>query len=238
MGDRSDEDSRPQSHGADLAALLGATITVLLTITDSPGAWGLFETIIGVLLLIVLLAFFWRRRPSGKQSGSWTEWFRAWKSFRRGHVEPFLVGFALAIVMGFVVAIISAWPIQSSLFHDEGPSECRSFAVAQATTTARDLSDIDATKRSGFDSTKTPLQYLIEHTLLHGDQTVTGESVVPDTALQYAFYHQYDATVGDCLADETFEILWWVWVASFLLTLIWWYWNYIKKPTRPMSARK
>src|SRR5215470_8908664 len=58
-----EDDSRPGPHGADLAALLGATIAVLLTLTGNPGAWGPLATIIGLLLLVVLLAFFWRRRP-------------------------------------------------------------------------------------------------------------------------------------------------------------------------------
>jgi len=59
----SDRSDRPGPLGADLVALLGATIAVLLTITGSPGAWGPQSTIIGLLLLIVLLAFFWGRRP-------------------------------------------------------------------------------------------------------------------------------------------------------------------------------
>ena len=63
LGSSSDKSDRPGPYGADLAALLGVTIAVLLTITGSPGAWGPQSTIIGLLLLIVLLAFFWGRRP-------------------------------------------------------------------------------------------------------------------------------------------------------------------------------
>jgi hypothetical protein len=39
----SDKSDRPGPHGADLTALLGATIAILLTLTFGPGAWDLSQ---------------------------------------------------------------------------------------------------------------------------------------------------------------------------------------------------
>jgi hypothetical protein len=154
-------DDRPGLHGADLAALLGATVTVLLTLAFNPGAWGPIATIVGLLLFVMLLAFYWPRRPRSNQKWSWhgrlaklksvaypetrrkllkrenVETVFAWKKW-----EPFCVGFALSTVMGFVIAIAAAQTIQSVWFGDDSPSLCRSVAVAQATTAVRDLSNI------------------------------------------------------------------------------------------------
>jgi H+/Cl- antiporter ClcA len=216
----------PGPLGADLAALLGATITVLLTLTSSPGAWGPLATIIGLLLLVVLLAFFWGRRPEPKPEKDWS-----W--------QKFFVGFALSVVMGFVVAIASAQAIQSLWFGDDNPSECRSIAVAQAASAARDISEIDVKKISHIDPNKSPLQLdseksflqnLIDNTLAGGHPTVT-DTPTGEGAVEYAFYHQYDTTVGDCLAGEVFQSLWWIGVPALLLTLGWWYWKYITKFT-------
>jgi hypothetical protein len=246
-------DHQPGLHGADLAALLGATVAVLLTITFNPGAWGPIATIVGLLLVVMLLAFFWDRRPPAKD-WSWSrrlakikllanpeEWrklliLKTWsKFFAWQRWESFFVGFALSAVMGFVVAIASAQTIQSIWFGDNAPSECRSVAVAQATMAVRDFNDISVTKSNNRNSIKSPLQTLIDNTLQNGDQPLNGVPYVPDIALQYAFYNQYDAAVGNCLAGETFDSLWWAGVSAFVLTLAWWYWAYLKKP-RPSSA--
>ena len=145
MGGNSEGWDKPGLHGADLAALLGATIAVLVTITSGPGAWGPLATITGLLLLVALLAFFWRRRPrrvkqarSADQRGKWSSFF-AWEKW-----EPLFVGFALSVVIGCVVAITFAQIFQPLWSPDKDQSECRSFAIAAATTTVRDLSDSKA----------------------------------------------------------------------------------------------
>jgi hypothetical protein len=170
------------------------------------------------------VTFFWPRRPSPDKPQGW---------------QYFFVGVALSIVMGFVVAITSAQVIQSVWFGDDNPSECRSIAVAQAAMATRDLSETDVKKISHIDANKSSLQLdskksflqnLIDNTLASGHSTVT-DTPTGEGALEYVFYHQYDTTVGDCLAGETFQSLWWIGVPSFLLTLAWWYWAYIEKFT-------
>jgi hypothetical protein len=199
----------PQGHersGVDLAALLGATVTVLLTLTFGPGAWGPLATIIGLLLLVVLLAFFWRRRPLGEQRWKW---------------ELFFVGSALSVVVGFVAAITLAQAIQWRWFRDDtGYTDCRSVAVAQATMTVHDLSDTDPSANN--------LPQLADAALKYGSTEWPG---VENTTLKKAFYDAYYNAVGDCRAGDTFKSLWWIGVPSFLLTLAWWNWNYIKRFT-------
>ena len=134
--------------------------------------------------------------------------------------ESFFVGLALSVVMGFAVAIASAQAIQSSRFSDKHPSECRSIAVAQAITAVHDLND--------FALNKSALSGLIITALNDERPHVTEIPKDPDGALQYAFYRQYDVTIGDCLAEATFKSLWWIGVPSFLLTMVWWYWKYIR----------
>src|SRR5689334_3995476 len=58
-------DSKP-THAPDLAALLGAAIVVLLTLTFGQGAWGPISTIVGLLILFMLFAYFWGQRPEGE----------------------------------------------------------------------------------------------------------------------------------------------------------------------------
>lgn len=230
-GSRSEGSARPFQHGADLAALLGATIAAVLTLTGQSGAWGAQSTIIGFLLLIVLLAFFWKRRPyaveptspagqrerpveeSGKpvEEIPWEKW------------EPRFVGFALSVVIGGVVALAFAQAFQLLWSPDKGQSECRSVAVAAATKAVRDLSDIDGDMSA--------LQKLINYTWENGH--VTGQPTnVNDPVLSYAFYNQYDATVGDCLAGDTFNNLWRIAVPAFLLALVWWYYYVLNGITR------
>jgi MYXO-CTERM domain-containing protein len=214
---------KPGLHGADLAALLGATVTVLLTITSGPGAWGSLATITGWLLLVALLAFFWRRRPGtveqaspADQRGKWSSFF-AWEKW-----EPLFVGFALSVVIGCVVAIASAQAVQPHWSPDKDQSECRSVAVAAATTTVHDLSDI---KVSNNQSNKLAVQLnkLVVYTWKNGHKANKPTNI--DPLISYSFYHQYDATIGDCLAGDTFNKLWWIALPAFLLALIWWYWN-------------
>jgi hypothetical protein len=52
---------KPEERGrghTDLAALLGAVVVVLLTLTSDPGAWGYTSTISSALVLCLLIAFF------------------------------------------------------------------------------------------------------------------------------------------------------------------------------------
>jgi hypothetical protein len=238
----SDKPDKPESYGADLAALLGATIAVLLTLTGSPGAWGPLSTIIGLLLLVVLLAFFWGRRPVPRP---WTWEGRRRKLkllFRRTNLrqlfstkgkrrparekwQSFLVGFALSIVIGLVGAIASAQAVQWRWFRDDtGYMYCRSVAAAQATKAVRDLSDTYASAKA--------LRSLANTALVSGSTERTESSALGD-----AFYHTYDDAVGDCRAGDTFQSLWWVGVPSFLLAFFWWNWKYIKSPVNRKKRR-
>ena len=212
MGSNPDETKRPETHGADLAALIGATIAVLFTLINTPGAWDVQSTIVGWLLLAVLLAFFGGRRPSPKQHTS---------------LESFLIGCALSVVVAGVAAIASAQIIQNLWFSDnfsnnDSGLDCRSVAVEQAVTAVHDLSD------------KLPnvniLQDLVEGTLQQGrpSEAVTGDEPTEVRALKLAFYDKYDDALGNCLSGYVTNRLWWVAVPSFVLTLIWWYWGYIK----------
>jgi hypothetical protein len=222
IGSRSDETDKPERHAADLAALIGATIAVVFTVTNTPGAWGPISTIIGSLLLIVLLAFFWQRRPKVEQRSSSTEQRRNWEKW-----ETFFIGFALSIVVGYVAAIASAQAIQSIWFTDNGNRfECRSVAVEQAATAVRDLTDI-------YPDTRPLLHQLAGDTLQNGHPpgpfTVYGSTAA--RALKIDFYDEYDGAIGDCLAGYTFNSLWWIGIPAFLLTFAWWNWDYIKNST-------
>lgn len=217
IGSNPDQSDKPVRHGADLAALIGATIAVVFTVTNTPGAWGPISTIIGALLLVVLLAFFWQRRPKVKKRSSSTEQ-------RRERWEEFFIGLALSIVVGYVAAIASAQAIQSIWFTDNGNRfECRSLAVEQAVTAVRDLTDI-------YPDTKPLLQQLVGDTLQNGHSprpfTVYGSTAAQ--ALKIDFYDEYNGAIGDCLAGYTFNSLWWVGIPASLLTFAWWYWDYIK----------
>ena len=207
-----------EPKGVDLAALIGATVAVLLTLAFGAGAWGPLSTIIGSLLLIVLFAFFRRRRISAEQRKSSAEKLRVWESV--------FVGLALSAVVGLLVAITSAEAIQKWFFSDHGNRfECRSVAVAQATTAVRDLNDTHARKNL--------LRQLIEETLQPGSrlpkvtEPTDPATKTADAAVKFAFHHEYDAVLGDCLANETLNSLWWIGISSALLTLVWWGWNLI-----------
>ena len=66
-------------------------------------------------------------------------------------------------------------------------------------------------------------QKLVVYTWNNGHKADNPTNI--DSLISYAFYHQYDATIGDCLAGDTFNKLWRVALPAFLLALIWWYWN-------------
>lgn len=211
MGSNSDESDRPETHGTDLAALIGAAIAVLFTVTNSPGAWSPQSTIIGLLLLVVLLAFFSRRRPQAGQRGSSEKW------------ESIFIGFTLSVVVGCVAAIASAQAIQVIWFSNNDSSfECRTVAVEQAAAAVHDLSE-------NLPKAKI-LPWLVNNTLKNGHPSgpFTPSGNKEEQALKIAFYDEYDNDVGGCLAGYTTNSLWWIAVPSFVLTLAWWNWNYIK----------
>jgi uncharacterized membrane protein YeaQ/YmgE (transglycosylase-associated protein family) len=225
----------------DLAALLGAVVVVLLTFTFQPGAWGPLSTIIGLWVLCLLFGFFWGQRPPGRaRRVDWAVLGAAaiivlWTLFRKPGVHivvavflwvlaiwaalplrprktgSIFAGFALAVVVGFVGAITLAQLVQWRWFHDdEGFPNCRAVAVAQATTAVRDMSDVYGRNK---------LNQLAKDAFEHGS---TASSPVGDTPLGVAFYDAYGGTVGDCLAGQTFDILWWIGIPFSILTLAWW----------------
>jgi MYXO-CTERM domain-containing protein len=217
MGNSSDESDRTGTHGADLAALIGATIAVLFTVTNTPGAWGPQSTIIGLLLLVVLLAFFSRRRPPAEQRGRLVEQHRE-------NRELIFIGFTLSVVVACVAAIASAQAVQVIWFSNNHSSfECRSVAVEQAASAVHDLSDSLSDAKL--------LSQLVDKTLKHGypsgPHKVSGPTE-EDQALRIAFYDEYDNDDGACLAGYTTNSLRWIAVPSFLLTLAWWNWKYTK----------
>jgi hypothetical protein len=222
-GRSSDEYNIPNSQepkGVDLAALLGATIAVLVTLTFGPGAWGPLSTIIGSLLLVVLLTFFWRRRISAMQRRVSPEKLRVWESF--------LVGLALSAVIGLVGAITSAEAIQNLVFGDHANRfECRSVAVAQATMAVRDLN----VNRTGNGL----LRDLINERLNPGNQQ-SGVTKQTNAAVRFAFHDEYESAIGNCLAVETADSLWPIGLSCAALTLLWWNWNLIPLLIRRFPA--
>jgi MYXO-CTERM domain-containing protein len=243
MGSSPDETKRPETHGADLAALIGATIAVLFTVTNTPGAWGVQSTIIGLLLLAVLLAFFRGRRPSAEQRKS-----SVGQPGER--LESFLIGCALSVVVASVAAIAGAQVVQVLWFsNNDSGLECRSVAVEQAVTAVHDLNDRLPNVKSDkppSDKRDKNLQHLVDDTLQNGHPsgpfTATG-STEEAQALKITFYDEYDDALGNCLAGYTTNSLWWIAVPSFVVTLAWWNWNYIKtwriwNYTKRWTARK
>jgi hypothetical protein len=241
MGSSPDEFKQPKTHGADLAALIGATIAVLFTVTNTPGAWGVQSTIIGFLLLAVLLAFFWGRRPSPKTDTSSAEQpenrERAEQPENRERLESFLIGCALSVVVACVAAIASAQTIQVLWFsNNDSDLECRSIAVEQAVAAVQDLNaklpnaTISPSPKATISPSPDTLQNLVDDTLQNGHPSgpVTVYGNTEGLALQIDFYDAYDDALGNCLSGYVTNSLWWVVVPSFALTLIWWYWRYIK----------
>ena len=95
-----------------------------------------------------------------------------------------------------------------------------------------DLSDVHANRKT--------LRQLVDKTLKRqnvdewtaltsGPSPVIKKVPNASNATGHVFYRECEAVVGDCLAGETFESLWWIGVPSFLLTMTWWNWNYIRK---------
>jgi hypothetical protein len=100
---RTETDEPGRGH-ADLAALLGVVVAILLTLTSTPGAWGYTSTIVGAVLLCVLIAFF-APHPSdvGRAKVKW---------------ESFIVAIAFAALFGLAGALVGAWPLQDHFFAD------------------------------------------------------------------------------------------------------------------------
>jgi hypothetical protein len=188
-------DKERQGH-TDVAALLGAGLTILLTLTFTPGAWGFISTIVGSLLLCLLAAFFWRHPLTASPKP-----------------ESFLVVIALATLIGTAGAITAAWPYQDHYVTDT--LDCRAVGVAQATSTVHDLSDTGITG-DGIFATRAQLRSIIQQ------QMDTAWPISDGTALGDAFAHAYTDASGDCLANYTTERLWVIGVPLFGLTLIWW----------------
>lgn len=196
---------KPEERGrghTDLAALLGAVVVVLLTLTSDPGAWGYTSTISSALVLCLLIAF-----------------FAAHPSSAAPNLESFIAAFVLAAVVGIAGAVTAAWPVQDISFRDD--SYCRAIGVNAAANAVRALSgtELDA---DGVDATPAELRALVQAQL---------RSPVPvddGTVLGSAFSLAYDNASGDCLADETTDHLWMVAVPLAVVTLTWWavaYWR-------------
>jgi hypothetical protein len=240
MGSGTDKVEPPETHGADLAALIGATIAVLFTVTNTPGAWGVQSTIIGFLLLAVLLAFFWGRRPWPKKDTSSAEQpenrEKPKQRKNRERLESLLIGCALSVVVACVAAIASAQIVQNLWFGDKYSNsdsgfECRSIAVEQAVAAVQDLNAKLPKATISPPPKEDTLQYLVDHTLEHGHPSgrVMVYGNTEGLALQVDFYDAYEDALGNCLSGYATNSLWWVVVPSFALTLIWWYWRFIKE---------
>jgi len=229
----------------DLAALLGAVVVVLLTITFEPGAWGPLSTIIGFWVLCMLFGFFWRQRPPG-----------------RSHVVDWAVLGAAAVVLALtllkapgalvrflIVIFVGLWVLFMLLAFPQRRREPGSIFVGfvlsvvvgliGAITVAqvvqwrwfRDTSyshcrpvavakaTMAVADLSDIDASASNLHLLANDVVIYGS---TARPFVEDTTLSDAFYNAYDEAVDDCLAGDTFESLWWIGVPFFLLTLIWW----------------
>ena len=239
------------AHAPDLAALLGAAIVVLLTLTFGQGAWGPISTIIGLLILFMMFAYFWEQRPGGQSRGVdlaalagviivlgltllispgvtvrvivgifvvlWVlSMWRVYGFAPKDESKSIFVGIAFSVVVGLVGAITVAQAVQSRWFSGGlSHPDCRSVATAKAATAVHDL--------SGTSSDPTTLSVLVGNALKNGAPDPTVEDVeTADAAMTNAFHDEYESAIGDCLAGETFEQLWWVGVPLFFLTLAWW----------------
>ena len=250
-------DSR-DTHGPDLAALLGAAIVVLLTLTFGQGAWGPISTIVGLLLLFMLFGYFWgQRQKDDSRAVDWAALVGAaivvgltlsispgalvrvlvglfvgllvlltWWVYglaQSGEFKSILVGAAFSVVVGLVGSIAAAQAVQARWFGDDANDPtCRSVAVAQATTAVGDLRGVGASPGT--------LSRLVGHVLMTGAPEPPVEKVGDtNAAMRNAFYDEYRTAIGDCLAGNTFEQLWWIGVPFFLLTFAWW--NLSRKKT-------
>ena len=105
-------DDRPSALGGDVdhAALLGAAVAAVLTLTLNEGQWTSLDTCVGVLLLAVVLGFAPPTRPAGESSR--------------------VIGwFARCGVVGICTALVVVWPLQRLLI--EIDDDCRVTAESQ-----------------------------------------------------------------------------------------------------------
>jgi hypothetical protein len=96
----------------DPAALMGAAVAAVLTITLAPGFWWWFDSIIGLTLSLVLLAFHKPIRPVRLKEA----WAR--------------VG-AFASVMGLSVVLLVSFPLQEWLVRPRVENDCGQGVAAQ-----------------------------------------------------------------------------------------------------------
>ena len=94
----------------DHAALLGAVVAAVLSLTLTDGQWTSLNTCIGVLLLAIVLGFAPPTRPSGESSRT-IGWF------------------ARCGVVGICTGLVVAWPLQRLLI--EMDDDCRVTSETQ-----------------------------------------------------------------------------------------------------------
>jgi hypothetical protein len=114
---RSSPSSSSVGAGADVdhAALLGAAVAAVLSLTITDGQWSSLNTCIGVLLLAVVIGFAPPTRPAG-------EVYRA------------LGWFARCGVVGICAALTVAWPVQRLLIEMDDVCLHRSATFEQYDT--------------------------------------------------------------------------------------------------------
>ncbi len=114
---RSSSSSSSAAGGADVdhAALLGAAVAAVLSLTVTDGQWTSLNMCIGVLLLAVVLGFAPPTRPAG-------EVYRA------------LGWFARCGVVGICAALAVAWPLQRFLIEMDDVCLHRSTTFEQYDT--------------------------------------------------------------------------------------------------------
>lgn len=114
---RSPSSSSNVGVGADVdhAALLGAAVAAVLSLTITDGQWSSLNTCIGVLLLAVVLGFAPPTRPAG-------EVYRA------------IGWFARCGVVGICAALTLAWPLQRLLIEMDDVCLQRSVTFEQYDT--------------------------------------------------------------------------------------------------------
>jgi hypothetical protein len=90
-----------QARNPDEAAVIGATLAAAITISVAEGPWEPIESVIGLVLIVVILAYMEPHKAHGSQ----------WSAPRR---------WAVAGVMGLCVSLSFAWPMER-LFGNTDP---------------------------------------------------------------------------------------------------------------------
>jgi hypothetical protein len=207
---RTEADERERGH-ADLAALLGAVVVIILTLTLQPGAWGFISTVAGTVVLCVLIAFFARQPSSVGRTGA--KW------------ESVLIAVVFAAMVGIAGAVTGAWPLQDHFFADS--QYCRAVGVNAATSAVRDL-----TATGLDDATPDRLHKLVKNQL-NSPTPLDDGSTLGD-----AFYRAYTSSFGDCQSDYVTDRLWWIALPLFGATLIWWIASFWKARAARKFAQK